>query len=780
MNINEIINISNPEELIRESILFLQNDYDETELKTLLNRLCALEFRREIESGKLDIDHLCALIREPIYFITVESGNMPELADLAIYNLFLNTKINNFTKAKNTLLQLQSIFESDTLGELEKLYMAILECYLGILDGTAKEALALFIRRISTLHLHEVSASINSDLVTPLFTSMDVKPDEFMSALEPLFELDAYFSLKPYRRRSIFNWCLHCFWQYPPVFTHALWPMFYDKWKILLCEHMARDEADQVCYLQFFIYHVMGNSFQEQTQWREFNDSISRKTTEYYIDWAKRRGIKPCKNEEAKDGKKLIGFLRDRLVENSPFKVEWSILEGLMKNEEFSNNYKVVIYNMDFIEKSDSDPFVVRMYADIGIPVVNVVQHLYTVGYYFSHIEKALLIREKIIADGVDILISPNNGYGISDFLVSTRCAPKQIFWCHGNFEYDVPNIDKRITHIGENSHMKQSKYEVAHFDYKTHDRFTKPQEEQYKAVARSVRAKYPADAIILGSMGRLVKVDSDEYLDAVSKIMQECPNSIYLACGGGNAEGIKEKLIKYNIDPDRFIFEGFVDPHVYGYVIDVYLNTFPEASGEAIVEFLEKNRYRFAMGYNHEFAKYGIDAKGQFVFDVVECCDIINKMTKAGYLSRFEARDKVGIFKPKEEVCESLKKQADTIRETIGNNKVVLGSVCHFAKVANLEFLEAVKEILARSKMTVYLLSGFGDDEFIRNFVSINDLGDRFIIDTKSDYHACLMAIDIVLNTFPYNLGALFEHIDTDKPIISLERERIENTREL
>jgi hypothetical protein len=75
---------------------------------------------------------------------------------------------------------------------------------------------------------------------------------------------------------------------------------------------------------------------------------------------------------------------------------------------------------------------------------------------------------------------------------------------------------------------------------------------------------------------------------------LEENPKSIYLACGTGNEESIKQKLVKYNIPKERFLFEGFVNAHVYGYIIDVYLNTFPEPSGESANEFLKKGEDKF------------------------------------------------------------------------------------------------------------------------------------------------------------------------------------------
>ena len=619
MSVKDILTITDSAEFLRQSEEFLRGEIELDEFKLLFQRLVSIDARHAISDAGVDTTSICELIRELLFQLTIDAGNLPEIADLVVFNLFINAKnLGSHPKAATTIAGLQEVFDADTLSELEKVYMVILEFYLGILDGRANEALGIFVRRLCIVHLHEVMSVVNSDTIVSLFTAVEVSAKDFMVFLEPLFEPQFYFSLKHCQRRSIFDWILHSYWQYQPLFSHAGWPQFYENWKRLLYEHIARDECDEVMYLQFFIYHVMGNSYQTHMEWREFNNSISRKTSEYYIDWANRHGMEACKPcfslfafkptpsnvnniktieiDKQTDGRQVIGFLRDRLVKNAPFQVEWSVLNSLMKDVEFKSKYRVIIYNMYLIEKSDSDPEARKMYTDIGVQVVDPASHLHLQGFYYSHLEKALLIRDRILDDGADILISPNNGYGVSDFLVSTRVAPKQIFWVHGNFEYDIPNIDKRITHIPANTHQKQSDYIVEHFEYQTDEMFTKPEEEKNKALAGYVRARFSEDTVILGAIGRLVKLNNYEYLGAVAEIMKQCPNTVYLACGGGNIESVREKAIEVGMPMDRFFFEGFVDPHIYGYVIDVYLNTFPEMSGESLVEFLSKSADKYAV----------------------------------------------------------------------------------------------------------------------------------------------------------------------------------------
>ena len=65
---------------------------------------------------------------------------------------------------------------------------------------------------------------------------------------------------------------------------------------------------------------------------------------------------------------------------------------------------------------------------------------------------------------------------------------------------------------------------------------------------------------------------------------MESVPNTVYLACGSGNIASIQEKATKLGI-ADRIFFEGFVDTKLYSFILDIFLDTFPQIQGESARE---------------------------------------------------------------------------------------------------------------------------------------------------------------------------------------------------
>ncbi|PAF43010.1 hypothetical protein [Helicobacter sp. 11S03491-1] len=571
---NSITNICN----------ILQNATHKNHVDLALSELLKLI---EIPSIKIQSQELNKLFRDKTYAFIFSKGDIADSFYICLYAIMdsqTDTRFDAFIRIADNNLFVQGISEEESTMLLE------LGCIAKILAGNKRQAIKDYIKNISLTDIHSVAAQKSYSFILKAFGLLDIPFELFLEAMRETLDTKNILLQDPKRRRSIFNWQIHVFWNIKHFFNHRDWLSLYPLWEKVFYEMLDSshfNKIDEALYLQFFIYHMCGNSFTSEQEWKNFNEKITQKASSIYQEFASNFHL-PQPTPHTKP-KKIIAFLRDRLVENSPYKVEYSFLKNLMQNKDFKQHYEIKIYIMGFLEKSDDDKAIKQAYEDLGIKIIDVINTFNQQGYYNSHLSKALSIREAIIADKTDILISPNNGYGISDFILASRAAPMQIFWSHGNFVYDLPQIDLRMTHIcGNAPYVSYAGYNFVgigvHMDKNFYDPYV-PQD-----LINKERDKYPPHKIILGVIGRLTKIDSLAYLQTIITIMQKNPNTIFLACGNGNVYEIKQKII--SLDPHiihRFFFPGYVDSRIYGHIIDFWPDSFPMQQGESKVEFNAK-----------------------------------------------------------------------------------------------------------------------------------------------------------------------------------------------
>ncbi|STP11951.1 Uncharacterised protein [Helicobacter mustelae] len=534
---------------------------------------------------------------QKIYTHIFAHGDIAPCSYLALYALFLHApdalsktmepKLLNSLDALIRIARGSLFAENVSDNENVMLIELLAECL--ILQGRCQEAMDAYLQNIMLVDIHCLQAQKNIEFLLPFFEKCKIPFEVFAKNLRVVLE-DRFDILTPKQKRSVFNWQLHTFWNVKHFFNHRGWLEFYPIWKEKFMRELVADDSariDFALYLQFFIYHICGNNYSSQAQWREFNQEITLPATKVYSDFAKQFAL-PSPTAQNSG---VIGILRDRLVENSPYKVEYSFLKTLLSDKKFQSRYKIKLYLMSFLEKSDNDKDILQSYRDLGIEVVDILKEQNQALYYNSHLSKALLLRQKMLEDQVEVLISPNNGYGISDFLLAARVCHKQIFWSHGNFVYDHAYLDGRVTHIcGGQPKILHEGYEFVGIPVKMDNAFYNPCIPEH--LVRQARVPYPLDAKILGNMGRLVKIDSLPFLQTVIEILRANKSCIFLACGAGNVEEIQQKITQIDKDMlSRFYFPGFVDSRIFGHVIDLWLDSFPMQQGESRAEYAAKGK---------------------------------------------------------------------------------------------------------------------------------------------------------------------------------------------
>lgn len=517
-------------------------------------------------------------------------------------------------------------------------------------DEKSLDGVMFFLSRIMCASIDGLSAGRCGEFLLELFSIRDVGFAYVKPAVERAYIRAHHFAQAPLLVRNVCNWQLHILWNAKNLFNNREWLRLYPVWREQLYAALERvaqalrdidDSADMppalaqwldlALYLQFFIYHICGNSFSKQEQWQEFNTEISQYAVPIYAEFAAKFLPHLPKPSLSTNKRKIIGILRDRIVENSPFKVEYSLIKNLLASPEFTQHYEIKIYCMSLIEKSENNPETIAKFAALGVETIDIGLGFNKAGFYNSHLQKALALREIMLKDEVAMLISPNNGYGISDFLLASRCARVQVFWTHGNFVYDISGIDARLTHICNNQkHIIHNGFSFCGIPVQMDRSFYNPnvpQELVANARACYVDSSAKQPLCLFGVIGRLVKIDSLAYLRSICAILEQNSHWSFLACGLGNEGEIKQKISQINPQLlPRFFFSGYVDSAVYGHILDFWADSFPMEQGESRIEYVAKGRglslryYESAKQLESTFAHQLDETRGIIEAIIDEC----------------------------------------------------------------------------------------------------------------------------------------------------------------
>lgn len=494
-------------------------------------------------------------------------------------------KITNFLKENNISIDAINIELSNTLlGSLQKeksiMHIHLYYCARYIQDNSTIESIEKDYFKLLANHKAILELINNFTFIKTLFSQERFKEyvQKFSAELfdNNFFDLDIL-----EQKKKIFKL------YYLSVLNYSRSREYKEIYYVLYGIYTKAIEKEQD-ELVFYLYTPLIMSWDEdaptQDELKYFNDQVE-KPLENFIKTKliSKYNIKENRKKIDPSKKIKVAFLIDRVIPYSIFNVYYELLNSLTQNP--SSEYEFVVYNLNFTE-SGSLAETVEELKGLGLEYIDL--HAECVGDeypFYEIVDKTIAVRNRLIEDEIDIIIGMNSRPEYN-FLFTTRTAPKQIYWSHGNNEYDIDGIDKKIAHGGTDNRSDFHTFTIANDE----NNYTPDVDMDEVKKIKEIKESFPENSFILGTIGRLVKIDNDEYLETVAKIMNENPNTIYLACGSGDTKSVKEKVEKLGI-ADRFFFTGYVDPHIYAYVIDMWLDSFPTGGGEALNEYLHKDR---------------------------------------------------------------------------------------------------------------------------------------------------------------------------------------------
>ncbi|MFA6963980.1 hypothetical protein [Bosea sp. (in: a-proteobacteria)] len=225
------------------------------------------------------------------------------------------------------------------------------------------------------------------------------------------------------------------------------------------------------------------------------------------------------------------------------------------------------------------DPETLAAYAALGIEIRPVTGN--------STAERIDALRLMIAADAPDVLITDMNT-ALPTALFMERVAPIQIFYQFGMPIWPVPQVDA-VFHVWDFDRAKAGLAHCPHLRLTIpYDlaRFAGPADPEALA---SERAALPSGRLI-GTYGRLSKI-TPAFVEAAAAGIARHPDVTVVFGGSGDGGPIRDKIDAMGLSQRFLVLERFVDGHVWGDMLDIFLDTFPQPGGASCLEVIAKGK---------------------------------------------------------------------------------------------------------------------------------------------------------------------------------------------
>jgi len=94
----------------------------------------------------------------------------------------------------------------------------------------------------------------------------------------------------------------------------------------------------------------------------------------------------------------------------------------------------------------------------------------------------------------------------------------------------------------------------------------------------------------LAGIYGRLAKITPD-FLQVITELLARHPQLVVVFGGTGDAKWISEFIADHGLAGRLVLVNEYVDGHVWGHLLDVFLDTFPGEAGVAAREIMAKGK---------------------------------------------------------------------------------------------------------------------------------------------------------------------------------------------
>ncbi|MBI4742840.1 MAG: hypothetical protein HY777_15120, partial [Betaproteobacteria bacterium] len=175
---------------------------------------------------------------------------------------------------------------------------------------------------------------------------------------------------------------------------------------------------------------------------------------------------------------------------------------------------------------------------------------------------------------------------GFASLLAASRTVPVQVYYSMGYHYMDGPGWDAFFC-VGQAAETRRTyggrswrTVALSHQDPRA-----AADVKALELAGRQIRAgRFSEQTVVLGAIARPQKLDSDEFLAALSSLLKKNKNAVFLWFGKEELASVRQKMIALGIS-EQCRFEGYQSTTTYAQVLDIHLDPFPFPSGLSVLD---------------------------------------------------------------------------------------------------------------------------------------------------------------------------------------------------
>ncbi|GEM_PF-2790821 len=200
--------------------------------------------------------------------------------------------------------------------------------------------------------------------------------------------------------------------------------------------------------------------------------------------------------------------------------------------------------------------------------------------------------------DGIEVLIA-DNIFGITVATLAARAAPIQLMIEATHIYGNHPGVDWWF--LGAEDFRVELGLPAVPSSLLPGFRGPHSVATSDPAGATRIRAELPPDAIVVGSICRLTKVQP-RFLAVLGRLLAEEPSVHFLVCGSGDASLIQDWIAREELGTRVTLVNEHVSVPSYGLAMDIFAETWPFIGGATATELMSFGRPVVSM-YSAHFA---------------------------------------------------------------------------------------------------------------------------------------------------------------------------------